>query len=108
MLLLIGTNRQVIVVDDLFEGVLPSTHVVTNLKTGIPYYFRIKVMNPLGWSMYSNIAINTPSQEPDSPSNLVVDYASHVDEIQTVTTAATHIDEINGTNGSSPLMRYKL
>merc|ERR1711871_1722826 len=91
---LIGTNRQVVVVDNLFKGVLPSTHVITNLKTGIPYYARIKVMNPLGWSMYSNIAINTPSQEPDSPSNLVVDYASHVDEIQTVTTAATHIDEI--------------
>jgi hypothetical protein len=89
-----GSDKQVAITDDLFEGILPSAYDIPNLKTGIPYYSRVKVSNPLGYSTHSNVAIHTPSQRPDSPRSINVGYAAHVDEIQTITTAATHVDEI--------------
>merc|ERR1712054_90443 len=89
-----GSDKRVAITDDLFEGILPSAYDIPNLKTGIPYYSRVKVSNPLGYSTYSNVAIHTPSQRPDSPRSINVGYAAHVDEIQTITTAATHVDEI--------------
>jgi hypothetical protein len=92
---LTGASKAVTVYDNFVTGVLPAQATLTSLKQGVPYYIRVSAHNSLGYGTPSDPpAVQTPMQEPSAPTSLVVNYAPHVDEVQTFQTVATHIDEI--------------
>ena len=80
--------------DDTVIGVLPDSYGIDNLLTGVPYYSRVMARNSLGFSNYSDAVTKTAAERPPAPSHLDADYALDVNEVQTITTAATHVDEV--------------
>ena len=95
-----GTNADYlnggsIVVSEAASGVLPLSETVTQLDTGIEYYFRVAAENAMGLGAWTSAEVKeTPRGVPSAPVLVALDTSLHNDEVQTITTAATHIDEI--------------
>jgi len=82
------------VFDDVVQGSNPSSFLITQLLTGVPYYIRLYAQTEVGLSAPSDAASAIPSQAPPEPEGLTASYALHASEVQTIQVAATHIDEI--------------
>jgi len=81
-------------VNDLFSGALPTFTVADSLNEGIQYYFRSRLITAEGFSEPSSVMGGIPRGNPEGVHHVAVGTALHVDEVQTVTVAATHIDEV--------------
>mmetsp|Transcript_19232 Transcript_19232/g.32040 ORF Transcript_19232/g.32040 Transcript_19232/m.32040 type:complete len:7480 (+) Transcript_19232:1-22440(+) len=91
---LVGTERKIVAFEAM-KGVLPDQYTVTGLETGLPYAFRVALANSLGLGDFSTEnPVQYPRGVPDAPVLLAADIALHVDEVQSVTVAASHINEI--------------
>jgi fibronectin type 3 domain-containing protein len=59
------------------EGIADTDFKCTGLTNGIPYYFRIKSVNLLGESLYSEKLYATPVGCPSQPLDLSYEYGDH-------------------------------
>jgi len=91
---LIGANASVFVQDNYVEGYTPLSTTLTGLNQGIEYFVRVASTNCISPSAWSDDVAVIPMQAPHPPRHLAVDVALQVQEIQAVTTGATHIPEV--------------
>jgi hypothetical protein len=100
-----GYSKAVTVFDALVPGVLPSAYTAVQLWTGVPYNVRVAVSNGLGYSDYSSTPAQAkPATVPAAPGNVAADVALHVNEVQTVTLAATHREEVQVITTAAPFI----
>jgi hypothetical protein len=86
-----GTDSAITVTDDFLQGDLPTSYTIPNLKTGIKYNMRIAAKNSKGFGPTSKTLVSGTSMGvADALTTVKSGNAMHVDEIQTITTAATH------------------
>jgi hypothetical protein len=92
---LYSSDARVAVVDDFAEGYLPLSTIVTGLNAGIPYYVTVNAVSSEGAGPESSPSVREiPRGVPDVPSAFALAPVGHRNEVQTITTAATHIDEV--------------
>jgi len=105
---LLGANASVTVkAPPLVRGYEPLQLTISNLMTGIPYYFKVSSWTSMGHSPDSNVVTAIPSGPPGPIAGLVASVALYADEvqevilsssysdiIQTITTTATHTTEV--------------
>lgn len=82
------------VFDNVLTGVNPTSIALNPLKTGVPHYARVRASSEVGDSLSSSSDMAIPSDVPPPPTNLSVGHALQVEEVQSITLAATHIPEV--------------
>ena len=87
-------NASVVVNDNFFQGIGPTEYIIPNLIEGVPFFVRAKVKNDFGYGPLSTVSSNTPKEVPGVVRFVQGGHAPHIDEIQSIQTAATHKDEI--------------
>merc|ERR1711871_198256 len=75
-------------------GYSPTSYTITGLVEGVPYHVRSYLSNSLGQGPLSISVSNTPKDVPDAPRFVAGSNAAHVNEVQTIQSAATHVDEV--------------
>lgn len=80
--------------DNVVTGKNPSKVHLSGLITGIPYYAQVSAVNAIGESKLSDIVSAVPGDVPPSPTTLSVGNALQVNEVQSISLAATHIAEV--------------
>jgi hypothetical protein len=100
-----GYSKAVTVFDALVPGSLPSAYTAVQLWTGVSYNVRVAVNNGLGYSEYSSTPVQAkPATVPAAPGNVAAEVALHVNEVQTVTLAATHREEVQVITTAAPFI----
>ncbi|CAN0108680.1 unnamed protein product, partial [Heterosigma akashiwo] len=90
-----GTDKVAVVFDPaIVEGELPLSEVIDGLKTGLYYYFHVAALNYYGYSEFSETTSDKPATYPDPVEDPLPEVAMHVDEVQSVTVAATKMEEV--------------
>jgi hypothetical protein len=79
------------VVSELFPGTMPAFTLVSDLEEGIKYYFRARIVTSEGLSEPSLVASGIAISNPEGVHHVAVGNALHVDEVQTITVAATRV-----------------
>jgi len=96
------SGGSVSVVDNVQQGLLPASYTIPSLATGVAYYVRVSATNKaagsssavLGYGAKSSVASAVPSAAPGAALLTSVRAAVHVNEVQTVTTAARMLYEV--------------
>jgi len=122
----LSMNAEIKVFDNSVKGINPLSTTISNLSTGIPYFFRMNAESKVGAGSLSNIVSLTPGAEPNTLQNFhgnnVVNVkevqslslvASYLNEIQTVTTSAAPIPEVHeviiqGSSGHNTAGKFAL
>ena len=92
------------VFDNVLTGVNPTSIALNPLKTGVPHFARVTASSDVGDGLSSSSDMAIPSDVPPPPTNLSVGHALQVDEVQSITLAATHIPEVQRiTTSASPM-----
>ena len=89
-----GSGASVQVHDDFIKGFAPLSFTTQPLLSGIDYHVRASAKSAIGVSAWSATATGMPSAPPSEPTSLVVAPLTRVYEVQSVTTAARHLDEV--------------
>ena len=92
------------VFDDILTGVNPTSIALSPLTTGVTHYARVTATTEVGDSPSSSSDKAAPSDVPPPLADLFVDHALQVNEVQSITLAATHIPEVQRITTSASSM----
>lgn len=82
------------VFDNFVTGSPSNSQTISGLQSGIQYHFKVSATTAIGTSDASSSVSTTPCSVPMAPQNVFIGPSYHVDEVQTIMTAASHIDEV--------------
>eukprot|EP00970_Alexandrium_tamarense_P009994 scaffold1976_cov187-Alexandrium_tamarense.AAC.23 len=90
----LSSNAELSVESIFFNGVNPDHVVVSDLTTGIPYFFRAYSRNTLASSVSSGVVSAMPSERPARITRVFSGHALRENEIQSLVIAASHQKEL--------------
>lgn len=83
------------VYDNVVRGNAATSYVIENILTGLPYFVRVAARNRYGYSEWSSpTAVGKPAAVPPKIEKVTTDSVLAKNEVQKVTLAALHVDEI--------------
>ena len=99
---LLGTNVTLTSTDNVVPSILPLSREITGLQTGVPYFVRVAATNGVGTGYFDTDGASArPTGTALTVENLDVEISLNYNEVQKITTGATHRDEVQSITTSA-------